>query len=133
MLAGRPSDAPGAAPDGLLARVPTLPCGVERGHDDGGGDCGEEGAAVRFASRSDPNHARLNAMARKVGIRTRTIKLPCDALWLMPNGALKMIEFKADEKARYTDIQAELIAEGWPLVRIEDDDDVMSLLLENRR
>lgn len=83
---------------------------------------------MRHAARSDPNHARLNAFARRLGIKTRTIKLPCDALWLMPSGRVLLAEFKKDAKSAYTEIQAELLAEHWPLVRIETEEDVLALV-----
>lgn len=88
------------------------------------------------AARTDKNHRAILGTFRALGwqvLSTHALGGFVDAVVLLPGYGVQLIEIKRDAKAKFTAKQQELIAAGWPLVRVSSDEDVMQLTRLARR
>jgi len=86
---------------------------------------------MRRAARIDANKVQIVEALRAAGAKTYDLKLPVDLL-VHRAGRLILMELKDGAKVpsarKHTKLQAEFIAQGWPVATVKNIDEALAAL-----
>ena len=83
---------------------------------------------MRHAAKTDDVQPEIIKALRAIGCRVLYLKLPCDLL-VHHRGRLHLLECK-DEDGRLTKLQAQLMAEGWPIQIVRSPKEAINAVME---
>lgn len=86
-----------------------------------------------YGKRRDVTHKAIGQALESCGCLVLHLDAAIDMICLCPRSGLHLIEAKSDAKSRYTDTQKRMLADGWPLERLESVDDVVEAVMRWRK